>query len=933
MSIRRLFLDWTRPSLAVAVDYLVERFGAAGALDLGGVIVALPGGRSSRRLLELLVERAEAGGRTLVPPRLVTVGKLPEMLYTAKRPFAGDLVQQLAWVEALRNAKPERVAALLPSLPETDDLETWLALGEMLGRLHRELAAEAMDFQSVVDCGGRIEGFREQPRWQALLDIQAGYLRTLDGLGLWDLQTARLFAIRHGECQTEDQIVLVGTADMNRAGRMMLDQVADRVTALVFAPERLADRFDEHGCLVPGAWQDAEIELATDRIEVVDGPADQAAAVVRAMAAWDGRYAGDEITVGVPDVRLVPYIAQQLRQCDVPVRYGVGRPMTESGPCRLLEAVADYLDGKRFSSFAALARHPDVQRWLEARPIRSDWLTEMDQYYVDHLPHRLGGRWLGKPEGSAALRRVHEAIEGLLSGLDAPRRPLAEWNPPLVELLVTLFGGSPLDPTVPAQRTTLKACEKIHKTLAEHQAIPAELTPTVSGGEAIQLVLRAIVGERIAPLPDRSAVELLGWLELPLDDAPALVVTGMNEGIVPASLNADLFLPNQLRRELGIEDNDRRYARDAYALAAVVASRADVTLVAGRRSPDGDPLAPSRLLFAADAETAARRAVRFFHREDATAARLVLPGVLRAGRTESRLGVPRPEPLAEPVASMRVTEFRDYLVCPYRYYLKHRLGLAGLKDEAEELDGGAFGSMAHEVLGDFGRSPVAASTDPEAIAAFLDAALEHLLGQFYGPAPLSAILVQVEQLRARLRRFAQWQADWAAQGWRIEHVETGPEPEQASLVVDGSPMFLRGRIDRIDVHESTGQRMIFDYKTSDTLKTPRQAHCAGGEWIDLQLPLYRHLVAGMGIKGPVDMGYIVLPKDTSRVGLQRADWTEDELREADAAAETVVRGVRAEVFWPPADPPPAFSEEFAAICQDGRLGSVLDDKDDNGDAE
>ena len=140
---------------------LVERFGSGGSLDLGGVIVALPGGRSSRRLLELLVERAEAGGRALVPPRIVTVGKLPELLYTAKRPFAGDLVQQLAWVEALRSAKPERLAALLPSLPEADDLATWLALGEMLGRLHRELAAEAMDFQSVVDCGGRIDGFRE----------------------------------------------------------------------------------------------------------------------------------------------------------------------------------------------------------------------------------------------------------------------------------------------------------------------------------------------------------------------------------------------------------------------------------------------------------------------------------------------------------------------------------------------------------------------------------------------------------------------------------------------------------------------------------------------------------------------------------------------------------------------------------------------------
>ena len=67
----------------------------------------------------------------------------------------------------------------------------------------------------------------------------------------------------------------------------MLDQIADRVTSLIFAPPEMADRFDEYGCLKPEAWQDATVELSDDQIEVVDGPADQAAAVVRWMAELD----------------------------------------------------------------------------------------------------------------------------------------------------------------------------------------------------------------------------------------------------------------------------------------------------------------------------------------------------------------------------------------------------------------------------------------------------------------------------------------------------------------------------------------------------------------------------------------------------------------------------------------------------------------------
>jgi len=142
------------------------------------------------------------------------------------------------------------------------------------------------------------------------------------------------------------------------------------------------------------------------------------------------------------------------------------------------------------------------------------------------------------------------------------------------------------------------------------------------------------------------------------------------------------------------------------------------------------------------------------------------------------------------------------------------------------------------------------------------------------------------------------------------------------MIVDGQPMGLRGRIDRIDVDRS-GKRVLLDYKTSDTARTPDRTHRQEGRWVDLQLPLYRRLLAGLGIEGQVQLGYVVLPKDTSRVGHLLAEWTEAELREADEAAAHVIREVRAGVFWPPASPPPAGFEDFAAICHDDQLVAVL----------
>ena len=73
--------------------------------------------------------------------------------------------------------------------------------------------------------------------------------------------------------------------------------------------------------------------------------------------------------------------------------------------------------------------------------------------------------------------------------------------------------------------------------------------------------------------------------------------------------------------------------------------------------------------------------------------------------------------------------------------------------------------------------------------------------------------------------------------------------------------------------------MIIDYKSSDTASTPEKAHQSGGEWIDLQLPLYRHLAASMGINGSPQLAYVVLPKDTGKIDILVAKWTEEELEE------------------------------------------------------
>ena len=274
---------------------------------------------------------------------------------------------------------------------------------------------------------------------------------------------------------------------------------------------------------------------------------------------------------------------------------------------------------------------------------------------------------------------------------------------------------------------------------------------------------------------------------------------------------------------------------------------------------------PSRLLFAADDVTMAKRVTTFFAgeksrrpedriRQTATRTRNVATGSTPAktARKPNHLdaghgiqGLPRlPLPILSPA----------------------RAETGGPRGLGEELDGARFGSLAHEVLSLLHNDPDVAVAKAETIAKFLDSQLDAAVLAHSERSPLPSIRVQVEQLRRRLAAFAQWQEDWAGQGWRIEHTEVSCKAGKAFLDIGGNPMQLRGRVDRIDVNDTSGRRMIFDYKTSDRATSPEKAHRKKERRVDrpavAALPAPRFQLGNH--RASMDMAYVVLPQGHSQ---------------------------------------------------------------------
>jgi ATP-dependent helicase/nuclease subunit B len=288
---------------------------------------------------------------------------------------------------------------------------------------------------------------------------------------------------------------------------------------------------------------------------------------------------------------------------------------------------------------------------------------------------------------------------------------------------------------------------------------------------------------------------------------------------------------------------------------------------------------------------------------------------------ETEFIIPRPEPLSpesrQRLHALSVTAFRAYLSCPYRFYLTHVLRLAAGSDRPAELNAAQFGTLLHGVLDQFAAESCRDETDEQRIAEFLRDELDRQASERFGSRRLAAVNLQLKQLQMRLDGFARWQAERAQQGWRIRHQEEACEARPKFLRFGDQQVAIRGRIDRIDYHEERGEWMVLDYKSSDTAREPSKTHMVGGEWVDLQLPLYRHLAMTLDIPPQLQTGYIVLPKDTSKIALLPSDWTEEELRSADERAAEVARAILDEQFWPPSAQAPRYPDDYSGICQDG----------------
>jgi len=979
-----VFLGWEQPLLFSAVKHLRQEHGPALAdpqrWNLGEFLAVLPTRRAGRRFRELLQQTAIRDGLAVELPNIITVGELPEFLYS--RPdtveLADEFERTLAWTSALERADPAALLPVFPVLPARDALSSWIELASTLRRLHEDLASSQLTFADVAtELANDSALDDERARWNVLQRLHEDYLVSLREAGRMDPFEARQRAVSQGTCHCHWHVLLIGTSDLSDALIAMLRQITQSggnkanvaegttaVTALIGADSHYRDHFDAFGSIIASRWCQWKLPLDDSQLVPAGDVTDQAAAVsqwVEQIASMVSRDQPNElaITIGVPHESLVPPIEFELRQIGRSTYRELGWSFSQTPIGRLIELLSDHLTQATWQSLAALVRHADVYDYLEEwfqksshsapdeqhsdaiKPLHDGkWLVSLDNLLAEHypvsLPIPLTPRMIKSHPGAVAMAEVMGASLARLSKPDEAfagsgrRLPISHWAAELKLWLQQIYPfeneqGDESEWLSPAQRRAHVAVRGCWKSLERLQQLEPTLDVKVSVGAAIDLIAGRLLDQRVGDKSSAGSIHIAGWLDLALEDSPAMAVVGLNHPYVPESVTADPFLPGGLRTRLKMSDNERRLGRDIYALQLILATRPHVRLIVGRTGVDGSPTPPSRLLAAAEPKDIARRLVRLLDDQAIAQRHDQSPLIHRSwDSVEAKTRLPIPVlgagfDAARDVRAMSVTSFAAYLACPYRFYLRHILKLSPIDDSSRELAANQFGDLIHNSLEWFGNSAAKDSENVKVIEEAMLAALDQFAGEYLGPAPAPAVKLQIEQARRRLHHVAKQQAVRARQGWRIWKVEASVgEKDNAGIDVDGKRMLIRGRFDRIDRHQD-GRWAILDYKTHG--HPPRKKHLEktpdGFRWVELQLPIYRlmipYLVGHDVDPAEVTLGYFNVSEKETETKINEADFTVAEFAAADEVIRQCVRGIRAGRFEPANDP--VLYDDYAMILQ------------------
>ena len=219
-----------------------------------------------------------------------------------------------------------------------------------------------------------------------------------------------------------------------------------------------------------------------------------------------------------------------------------GEPLSRQGICHLLRTLRDLSGSRLLSTFRDLLRIPGIAESAGSYQVPEGknafppdaLLKAFDEFHERHLCESI-------PDALSILDKVKRdkplivrSLQWIGFHLDQLERE--NLSTALPQFLSEVYQHLRIEDEDRFSTIT----QSINQTLSD---IGALTLPNSSGAERFQLFLSLLEEQVLASKRLPAAIDLPGWLELPWEDAPHLILTGCNDGLVPESIQSHPWLP------------------------------------------------------------------------------------------------------------------------------------------------------------------------------------------------------------------------------------------------------------------------------------------------------------------------------------------------------------------------------------------------------
>ena len=900
------FLGWSKPLPELAAPLLLNegfRYGDGPSVDLSGLLVLLPGRQAMRVLTETMADLLAPLSAGFFPPEFYT----PERFLLEGgdlRGIATPLEQIRAWKQVVSDCGKAEFPSLFPvDFPHSSDTIV-NNLAAQFRMLKRELSAGGLTIASVSRSGATLD----TERWEEIAELERRYTELLFTQKRTDPEDRKIALAESAEpFRRFEKLIVLAMPDLSTLLLKRLAKAAEimNVELWINAPQKMESMFDGWGRPLPESWADYPLDFGTvsgdpeaDDITkhlFKTETAEQLAIAVSSLLSGGSTPELSRKTIAVTEETWFDPLRKELSKLKIKGSGGrtlivtspSGEPMRKLRLHDPLSRLRGFMESDDFSALHELLRQEDFLVVLEEQlgiP-GEQLLVKLDQFRMEHLPDTLEHAFQSAgPDLIPVFQFFRERKQELES------LPPADAVESFVTLLYGKRGGIvssgiPLEQEMVELRNLLDTIRK--SPLFRDDPLNTVLTE----------LLNALGEIRLYREPLEQEFQVGGFLDLPWSRAAELILCGMNDGAIPESVHGSTFLSDTMREKLGLQCDRRRFGRDVLYLESLLRSRGrdHVFFLASRFDTAGKPLKFSRLFFqGSDRDVFDRASILF---EPVRFPESPADGKTNGYRFRLAPDFSRADRNAD--LSISVTQFKEYLQSPFRFFLGNFLGMRENDYDAKELDRAAFGSCCHSALERLGPNP---STDPETVRKRLFEALDAEMRKQYGsPLPV-LIAIQNEQMKQRLGWAAEQITKSAREfkGLECEYVLGG---EDDGIAFAGAR--IRGRIDRIEYSSSQHLLRLIDYKTTDSGESPEKDHYhpRSGRFSNLQLPLYRLLIlrdAHFRTRHPeidyntvrIHCGYLTMPKNVTETAIRIWENMDALLPQAEELVREIISEIR-----------------------------------------